>query len=107
LIESSEGVGVAVGWQWQCSVVLAHRSGIIIVVVNDVGGGGACIGVCTFVGRRFLELRDEIMPVLDECIIDCISALDRGGVAVVVVDMVDDGVGVSSREVKIAGRHFT
>ncbi len=103
MIEPSEGVGVAVGWQWQCSVVLARRSGIIIVVVNDVCN----TGVCTFVGRRFLELRNEIVPILDEGIIDCISALDRGGVAIVVVDMVDDGVGVSSGEVKIAGRYFT
>jgi len=105
LIESSEGVGVAVGWQ--CSVVLVRRSGIIIVVVNDVGGGGACTGVCTFVDRRFLELRNKIVPVLDEVIIDCSSALDRGGVSVVVVDMVDDGIGVSSGEVKISGRYFT
>jgi len=88
--------------------VLARRAGIIIVVVNDVGGGGACnTGVCTCVGRRVLELRNEIVPVLDEGIIDCISALDRGGVAVVVVIMVDDSVVIGSGVVKMSGRYFT
>jgi len=89
-------------------VLARHASVIAIVVVNDVGGGGACnTGVCTCVGRRFLEGRNEVVPFLEKGRIDCISALDLGGVAVVVVDIVEDGVGivVDRGVVGCCGRH--
>jgi len=87
-------------------VLAHHESIIVIVIINNVGGGGACnTGVCMCIGCRVLELSNEIIPFLEEGRIECISALNLGGVVVIVIDMVNDGIG--SGVVKISGRYFT
>jgi len=104
LIEPAEGGVVSFLWcRW--SGMFACHASIVVVVVNDFGGGGACNAVCTCVCRRVLELSNEIVPFLEEGGIECISVLDLGGVAVVVVDMVADGVG--SGMVKLSGMYCT